>query len=307
MWRWIFLATAVGTMLGFRRIAQRQRSPYLAATLLLLGFSGFTYGLLSSVAWSNQPWIHGCLTFPLASMLFIVPLVPRAALSFGTACAVLLGHFGHAPGQPAIPPDFSAVALSIGVAVLSTMTGHSFYVLLMQNFQQRKELTRLAYTDALTGLDNRARLLDLAEAELRRARRYVRPLSLLMVDIDDFKGINDAHGHAAGDQALVSIARALLRSVRGCDLVGRLGGEEFGIVLPETNRDKAHELAERLRGAVEASSLESEVIPPGTRCTVTVGVTELQGAEDGLREMLNRADTALYDGKRSGRNRVIVA
>ncbi len=304
-WRWIFLATAIGTVLGFRRIAKRDASPYAPATVLLFAFSGFTYGLFCSVGWANQNWIHGCLTFPLASMLFIVPILPRLGLSVGTACAVLLGHFGHAPGQPAVAPDFSFVALTLGIALLSTITGHGFYVLLIRNFHQRRELARLAYTDSLTGILSRARLLELAEAELGRSRRYARPLSFLILDVDDFKGINDAYGHSAGDEALISIARALQGSVRACDVLGRLGGEEFGIVLPETDQAAARDLAERLRASVESSTLQGE-IPTSTRCTVTVGVTQLKAGGEGLRELLNRADTALYDGKRGGRNRVVI-
>ena len=107
-----------------------------------------------------------------------------------------------------------------------------------------------AHTDALTGLANRRRFIEIAEAELVRSRRYDAPLSLLMLDIDHFKEVNDAHGHRAGDRVLQQLARTCLEVLRNVDVVGRVGGEEFAILLPETALPGAVDVAERLREAV---------------------------------------------------------
>jgi diguanylate cyclase (GGDEF)-like protein len=164
------------------------------------------------------------------------------------------------------------------------------------------ELRSLSRTDSLTGVNNRRRFLDLLGEEVERSARYGRPLSLLMIDIDHFKGVNDERGHAAGDEALRSVTGAVARSgLRAVDFLGRLGGEEFAVALPETRCSEAMCVAERIRGKVEETVVPFDGI--GFRVTVSVGVTEHEGGEQPDR-LLQRADEALYDAKRSGRNRV---
>jgi len=173
-------------------------------------------------------------------------------------------------------------------------------------WRRQRKLTHVlelqAHTDALTGLTNRRRFIEIAEAELVRSRRYDAPLSLLMLDIDHIKEVNDAHGHRAGDRVLQQLARTCLDVLRNVDVVGRVGGEEFAILLPETALPGAVDVAERLREAVEGARVTREEGVP-LRITVSIGVAALAGL-DNLDTLMSQADSALYDAKHRGRNRV---
>jgi diguanylate cyclase (GGDEF)-like protein len=164
------------------------------------------------------------------------------------------------------------------------------------------ELERLATTDPLTGLNNRRNLLRLAEQERARAAREGHEVAVLLIDADDFKQVNDAHGHLTGDEVLRALARALLGSLREQDVVGRYGGEEFVVVLQVAGAGGAHEAAERLRTALGAARAE---LAGGQTAgvTVTVGYT-LALREELLDHVLERADRALYAAKAAGRDRV---
>jgi diguanylate cyclase (GGDEF)-like protein len=152
----------------------------------------------------------------------------------------------------------------------------------------------------LSGLPNRRAFLETAERELARAHRYKRPLSLLLIDIDHFKGVNDRFGHAVGDQAISHMAKTLESVLRTADFAGRLGGEEFVILLPDTDAHGATELAERLRQTVRSQSITSH----GLTLTVSIGVAASRGADDTVASVLAAADNALYQAKRGGRDRV---
>jgi diguanylate cyclase (GGDEF)-like protein len=165
-----------------------------------------------------------------------------------------------------------------------------------------------AFQDALTGLYNRRHLDERLTSELAGAQRHGRALSLLLVDIDHFKQVNDAHGHLAGDEALKMVAFVLRGAVRKEDVLARYGGEEFCVIARETPIEGARSLAERIRGAVERSQFAWEGKALGV--TVSIGVTVSVGAatfEPGQseRELLAAADRALYDAKQQGRNRVV--
>ncbi|MDT9001477.1 GGDEF domain-containing protein [Paucibacter sp. APW11] len=157
---------------------------------------------------------------------------------------------------------------------------------------------RLAQHDGLTGLYNRRRVLQLLEAEIERARRYQLQLALLSVDLDNFKKINDSQGHACGDRVLKDVARLFRQTLRQEDLAGRVGGEEFLLLLPHTGEAAALQLAERLRAQMEA---ELSVVP-GWPVTASIGVASWMPGL-GADELLQRADTALYEAKHKGRNR----
>lgn len=172
----------------------------------------------------------------------------------------------------------------------------------VERWQQITELQRLATTDQLTDLSNRAHFMDNAEVELRRAGRFNRELVVLMIDIDLFKQINDRHGHATGDEALRVFSRVLGKETRAFDLLGRIGGEEFAVVLPETSIEAGLQIAERLREAVEKSSFVFHD-GPSISFTVSIGASRLQ-AGDNLDSLLARADDALYRAKHAGRNRI---
>lgn len=166
------------------------------------------------------------------------------------------------------------------------------------------QVQRLASTDELTRLNNRRAFLAQSERELERAVRLGRPLSAVMLDVDHFKHVNDTHGHAVGDDVLKAVASCLRGSVRAIDVVGRYGGEEFAIVLPEQDLRTAVQMsAERVRQRVEETPLTTEA--GLLRVTVSVGVASLRADDATLESLLRRADAALYAAKAAGRNRVV--
>jgi diguanylate cyclase (GGDEF)-like protein len=162
----------------------------------------------------------------------------------------------------------------------------------------------MAVTDDLTGLANYRALHDRLDEELGRARRYERPLSFLMLDVDEFKGFNDTYGHMAGDTALVEIARRLRASVREVDTVARYGGEEFAVILPETDVGGAFVTAEKIREAVGSRAFGGPDVPPGVRLTISIGIGTFPTHCDGVQDLLRMADNALYEAKGTGRDRV---
>lgn len=167
-----------------------------------------------------------------------------------------------------------------------------------------RELEYQAHTDVLTGLHNRRHFFELAEQELARSKRYGKRLSLLMLDVDQFKILNDTYGHHVGDTVLQKLSEICMHTLREIDIAGRIGGEEFAILLPETMADHALEVAERLRLAIAGATVPQEHGDCPVRFTVSIGVTSLVATDSQVDEMLRRADTALYVAKQAGRNRV---
>ena len=162
----------------------------------------------------------------------------------------------------------------------------------------------LSANDSLTGVLNRRAFEERWDSELARARRYGRPISIAVLDIDYFKQFNDRHGHAAGDAALVCVARAVRSRVRATDFVGRLGGEEFAVALPETGSASAFHLAESLRKVVA----EKPVTVSGSRVpasvTISIGIASWPDHGEEITRLLERADDRMYEAKRDGRNGV---
>jgi diguanylate cyclase (GGDEF)-like protein/PAS domain S-box-containing protein len=183
----------------------------------------------------------------------------------------------------------------------------SGYSVVLRDRSERKlardKLLELATTDALTGLSNRRTFYDQGDREIVRRARYKSSLSVLMIDADRFKSVNDTHGHAAGDEVLRNLASVLKSTVRATDLPARYGGEEFVVLLPETAAPEAILVAERIRAAVEASNvqIDDKII----RYTISIGVSEAGGATSDLKTLLAAADSALYRAKNEGRNRVV--
>jgi len=165
-----------------------------------------------------------------------------------------------------------------------------------------RELDILAATDPLTGIGNRRHFLERAEEELVRSSRYDLSLVFLMIDIDNFKSINDTYGHNTGDDVLRSMAKTLQHTMRVTDIVGRLGGEEFGVVLIQTEMDEALLIAERLLKALQSVCVLTKT---GSICyTVSIGVAKFNRQDDTIDSLMRRADIALYHAKETGRNRV---
>jgi diguanylate cyclase (GGDEF)-like protein len=171
--------------------------------------------------------------------------------------------------------------------------------------QHADQLKVLATVDGMTGLFNRRHFLSLAEIEWSRYQRYRRPMSLVLFDIDRFKSINDSFGHYAGDHVIVQIAEICRQQKRKSDIVARFGGEEFLILLPETELAAAQRVAERLRRKVETSPLA--VASTAISTTISVGIAEADPTMASVFDLIKLADKALYTAKESGRNRVCAA
>jgi diguanylate cyclase (GGDEF)-like protein len=174
-----------------------------------------------------------------------------------------------------------------------------------QILQLNARLEQLAMTDELTGLFNRRSFFKRGKEEIRRSRRYHTPLSLLMIDIDNFKAVNDTYGHDAGDRMLRCVADTLQHSIRDIDLLARLGGEEFGILLPNTEAADAVKLAERLRLAVAQATCS--LLEHQAGVTLSIGVTTYDQDIENIDHLLKDADTAMYRAKNLGRNQVVYA
>ncbi len=167
----------------------------------------------------------------------------------------------------------------------------------------RDDAKRQAAIDPLTGIANRRQFVETAERLLAQALRYGRPCSLMLLDLDGFKEVNDTFGHAIGDSALKAFVDVCRRTLRECDVLGRLGGDEFAVLLPETSAAMALVSAERLRATVQGQTVATE----GRRIhlAVSIGVTALDESSRSLDSLLKRADDALYKSKKHGRNRVV--
>jgi diguanylate cyclase (GGDEF)-like protein len=179
----------------------------------------------------------------------------------------------------------------------------------MHDISERKRLeatlNTMALHDALTGLLNRRAFMEALEGEMARFQRHRRPSTLLMLDLDHFKLVNDRHGHAVGDLVLAQVCATVRERLRRTDRIGRLGGEEFAVLLPDTEQEGALVLAETLRRAVAAL----EVLTPSgpLAVTVSIGLATFKPGEHDAVPLLSRADQALYQAKAQGRNRVAVA
>ncbi|WP_417775891.1 diguanylate cyclase [Stutzerimonas xanthomarina] len=165
-----------------------------------------------------------------------------------------------------------------------------------------QELQRLSSTDRLTGLFNRGHWEEMLRQDYARHRRYERNAALVMFDIDHFKKINDSYGHQAGDAVIQQTAELVRQSMRDADIAGRYGGEEFVVLLPDTDSEGALTFAERLRQSIEAH----EVVHDGhsIRFTVSLGIADLSEPTSGYAQLIERADNALYSSKAAGRNQV---
>ncbi len=194
-------------------------------------------------------------------------------------------------------------------AIAITYAGEPAFLMAMNDISQRKrledELFHQANTDSLTGISNRRYFMVQAEQEIRRARRFGRALSVLMMDLDRFKWINDSLGHATGDVVLQSVVKISQERLRESDIMGRLGGEEFAILLPETDLEAAIEAAGRLLDHIAETPIGT--MKGFVHCTTSLGAAQLSAKDNTIDDLLHRADEALYRAKNNGRNRVEAA
>ena len=168
-----------------------------------------------------------------------------------------------------------------------------------------EQLAKLSMTDRLTGLLNRGTWENLVDAEYERFRRYGQTTSLVMFDIDHFKPVNDTYGHLAGDEVIRHTAEVTRNNIRQSDSAGRYGGEEFGIILPETDAESARVICERIREAIENSTVSTTA--GDIRYTVSMGIAQLTETPENYMQWMQKADEALYKAKESGRNKVVIS
>jgi diguanylate cyclase (GGDEF)-like protein len=221
-----------------------------------------------------------------------------APLRAGTSAvgAILADHF--LSGRDVAPDEIAA--LGIAASALGLVIESAAIT------AEGKTLRALAEKDALTGINNRRNVLEILRREIDRARRYGKPLSVALIDVDHFKSWNDLHGHQVGDTVLQAVAQIISSTGREIDACGRYGGEEFLVVLPETTAEHAMLYAERLRMTIESHGNDLAATYPNSALTASIGVTQLLTRGDDADRMIQRADRALYAAKDHGRNRVCV-
>lgn len=179
--------------------------------------------------------------------------------------------------------------------------------ILLENLRLYRQTAEMAVRDGLTGLLNHRRLHERLQEELSRSLRYHHPLTLLMIDVDYFKRYNDTYGHQQGDELLRQLAEILRQNIRQSDIAGRYGGEEFAVILPETDKESAVVLAQRLCEVVARTPFPGYPGGPPVRCTVSIGVASYPEDALTVSDLIAAADTALYRAKRFGKNRVVIA
>jgi diguanylate cyclase (GGDEF)-like protein len=188
--------------------------------------------------------------------------------------------------------------------LLSVFANHTSIAITNLSFYQ--EIQQLAVRDGLTGLHNYRYFRQQIDRIVQQARRYGSPLSMLMIDLDNFKTYNDSYGHLRGDMILKEIAALLLAHTRASDLVARYGGEEFAVLLPETGEEHAHSVGEKIRQVIEEHpfALAAGELPKSL--TISVGVAS-SSAEPSADSLIQKADVALYRAKEAGKNRVVIS
>lgn len=307
----------VFTIATFRVL--RQPAPTAAARWL--GQALFALGMLFAVAVATvDQWVTPNISpFLVSSIVSGVAIYTRPRVAAAVYLASYLAFFAamrfiqHSPDLLA-SNLVNGIAVSITGLVLSVMLWRNFTTITLQqrelqtahNELQRnhEELARLNRLDGLTGLYNRNTIVELTVLELERSHRLGGPTSILLFDLDLFKSINDRWGHPAGDAALKHVAALVLRTVRSTDVAGRLGGEEFMLLLPGTTDEAARKLAEKLRARLESNPVPWE----GEAITVTasIGVAGTTPADRcSFDDLYAEADKALYQAKEQGRNRVV--
>jgi diguanylate cyclase (GGDEF)-like protein len=218
-----------------------------------------------------------------AALVLAVPQSPIAVESIGN----IVFLFTH---------SIAAIAAAVVLQNLSRQVNRTINSL----HRQADQMAKLAHTDPLTGLANRRFLFEQLESEFARARRYTRPFSLLYIDLDGFKSVNDQFGHLFGDEILRGCAKAMQAVLRTTDLLARIGGDEFAVLMPETRLQGSINAASKLRKALAAYSRQlSSTIPT---LTFSVGISEITDVDEAIEDILSRADRAQYLAKSTGKS-----
>jgi diguanylate cyclase (GGDEF)-like protein len=269
-------------------------SEYIISFMLFSSIGLFLYKR-ESFDWNVVRWLVASLVLTIGS---------EVSLTLYTGVFDLINLIGH---------FFKLIAFYLIYIAIVEMGLEKPQRLLFNNLKKNekalqkalKKVQRLAITDPLTGLYNQRHFSTVAETELQRVCRYGRPMSAVMLDIDHFKRINDTFGHSVGDRMLRAVAEGCHEELRKVDVVGRYGGDEFAILLPESDLAVAQRVAERLRKTIAAKQLNTAKGP--AMVTASLGVAMVDCEDTTLETLLSRADKALYVAKRKGRNQVRTA
>lgn len=286
-------------------VLARRKTYALYRRLVLIHTVTVPVGMTGAVA-----TLDGGLLYGMSNFIFIYLWIPsvlpgrRDAMLGGILAAISILAVTAVTGHGGLTLGNIAVLAALGI-LISMTTATKFEAALRRAWQHEQAAVREARTDSLTGLVNRRRFSEAAAAEWGRSIRYGRPSSLILFDLDRFKQINDEQGHAAGDAVLKKVAEVCQFEIRDFDLIARIGGEEFAVLLPETSAEAALGLAERLRRCIERLEVKSGggVLRP----TASFGVAPLTLEGHDWTEALHLADGALYRAKENGRNRVETA
>ena len=234
-------------------------------------------------------------------ILYVIPVLLAASydgLGWGISFALATALLRFGVGIDQMPLETTLQVRILNEAAYLAVVGVAIAGL-SQLRRTQAQLQLLATHDPLTTVLNARAFASQVAQELGRNRRYGRPLALIYLDLDDFKKVNDAHGHATGDAVLRLVADAMRSAVRQADVVGRLGGDEFGVLMPETDGTLAHAVATRLAAGIRT------VFRGTPSVTASVGVVAVSGTEAGSDELLRKADQAMYEAKRAGKDRVV--
>jgi diguanylate cyclase (GGDEF)-like protein len=302
VWRVILIGVGLGAFAVTWLLGKTGRSAVPVLVCSYVFMCGFSYHQFGKIGGVGTPWIHTASLMPLPSFLLLLDLKPRAMLVAAIVLIAPVAYYGPHPEYLDDPYLWSAIAMLVTSGIVSVAFGHLLYRLSQRDFDRGRDLKRLAMFDSLTGAYRRGRWFERCDTELMRARRFQRPLAVLMVDVDGFKRINDSQGHLAGDVMLAGIADTLRGTLRENDVLGRFGGDEFAVLLPETGMEKARTTAERLRSAVAEQVFEGAVT-----VTLSIGCSRNLEGDDTHKDLIARADKALYAAKKAGRNRVAVS
>lgn len=225
-------------------------------------------------------------------------LVWLVVISWLSMSGMLVMLIGSAEASPHIAIGFSTVFACLVISIVTEHRRLEQFHTVSELSAENKKLRQLSSEDPLTGLLNRRSFDQVLDREMSRSERFGHPLSLLVIDIDDFKRVNDNHGHVFGDDIIKKVAESIRKHVRDVDLVGRLGGDEFVVILIETSKSYAIQVADRMR--IEVAKLP--VLDSMNQMSISVGHAQFSG--EGLTALIERADKALYQAKKAGKNRV---
>ena len=274
-------------------VARSQLAP--AAALAVAMVLGLVVPHPIAIAFPVPALIWCALSLPMGATAIMVMIYSGLAM-----LGIKLGLFGFGLDSDLAGSSITAIHLGIALIALGPVVVASANV---ERRRQMEQLTRLARYDALTGALTRRAFEEEGQALLQAVVAEQATVAVLLVDADHFKQVNDNHGHMAGDRVLIAIAAAIRASIRQGDVFGRIGGEEFALVLPRITRQEAAGVADRMREAVDnlVIVLDSNHIQ---HVTVSVGVAFASAGPPGILEMVSLADRAMYDAKRAGRNRI---